>query len=195
VRRFLSLLSVAGVALFASTAHAATITDVITNDVLIASASQDQVGAPSDANEAAWMFAQLNLYFGDPNYSDGLTYTKVEPGSSGDAGDWDPVDGTDWWAFDFGPLLEPVAFLVKTGGPSTATTFFLYANLDALRYAVVSLSDFTSAGTVTVGVISHLSYVEGQWVEGQREVNEPVTLALFGLGLLGGVYRLRRRFA
>jgi hypothetical protein len=190
LRRFLSLLSVAGVALFASTAQALTITDVVTNDFLITSASQNEVGAPNDENEAAWMFAQLNLYFGDPNYSDGLTYTKIDPGSSGEAGDWDPVDGTDWWAFDFGPLLEPVAFLVKTGGSPSATTVFLFENLDALRYAVVSLSDLSSTGAVTVGVISHLSYVDRQ-----REVAEPMTLALFGLGLLGGAHRLRRRLA
>jgi hypothetical protein len=167
-------------------ARAALLTaEVVQKDTLLASTTLPDSNPDTERD---WVFGVLEAQLVDTS---DLEYTKIDPGSGGAF--WVKVDDqTDWYAFDFG-TLEPLYFMVKTGGGQIDGNW-LYENLEALRYGVIALSDFGDFQGLEIGVVSHIGYVDGGNGGEDTQVPEPASLLLFGLGAFAAGYRARRTF-
>jgi len=162
----------AAMVLASSNASAIAISDVGQVDDLI---GWGNVSPSNPATEQAWMDGVLTSLGVDTT---DLTYTALaNSGSSG--GSWEQVTGTtgNVWAFDFYDfgMIDPVYFVIKTGGGATTYDHYLYENNALLRYGVIDLDDpLFGNKNVTIGVVSHV---------GATPVPEPASGALLLLGL------------
>lgn len=152
------------------------VSTVGTQDLLRGSAA---LGNSSETQEAGWASSVLGF---------AVTFDgKVEGSSS-----WQAVDGVlGGYALDFGAGVDPAYYLVKTGKGSTigpGHTHFLFENLNALRFAFITLTQIGfDPARIDVTKISHTTRLDGP-----TQVAEPASLALFGLGLLALVLARRR---
>lgn len=99
--------------------------------------------------------------------------------------DWQKTDVSGVYALSF--QQTPDYFLIKTGG--TASTHFLFQNLDSFSWAVIALSDVNITSIKGVSRISHVDEFSGT----NSPVPEPGTMTLLCCGILFfGAYCKRR---
>ena len=128
---------------------------------------------------------------GTPYYDDAFSWTAAYPSVTLNESDWS-INAVDYWV-----TVGADVFVFETTTGGTTVTTVAFSALDTNNNGVIESSDLDSDGDgnidsgINFSIDNGPTSPTGDWTT--SEVPEPATLSLFGLGLFGWAWVIRRR--